>query len=107
MPLVSAQDAMEALGGIGDRLLGNARATVKVMREHDVEVAPFPGASAVWADEQHTAGAGGEGVSLLLAGVVGVNIVVVCASGSPAWDWEAVSELAARQADHLAAGEIA
>ena len=105
MPLVSAQDALEALGGIGDRLLGNARATVKLVREADVEVAPFAGASAVWAHEQHTAGPGGEGVSLLLAGVVAVSVVVVCASGSPAWDWRAVSELAARQADHLAAGE--
>jgi hypothetical protein len=106
MPLVSAQDALEALGGIGDRLLGNARATVKLVREHDVEVAPFAGASAVWAHEQHTAGPDGEGVSLLLAGVVAVSVVVVCASGSPAWDWGAVSELAARQADHLAAGGI-
>lgn len=75
-----------------DRLLGNARATVKVVREHDVEVAPFAGASAVWAHEQHTAGPDGEGVSLLLAGVVGVSVVVVCASGSPVWDWGAVSE---------------
>jgi hypothetical protein len=104
MPLVSAQDALDALGGIGDRLLGNARATVKVVREHDVEVVPFAGASAVWAHEQHTAGHDGEGVSLLLAGVVGVSVVVVCASGSAAWDWGAVSGLAARQAGHMAAG---
>lgn len=88
---------------IGDRLLGNARATVKVVREHDVEVAPFAGASAVWAHEQHTAGPEGEGVSLLMAGVVGVSVVVVCASGSAGWDWGAVSELVTRQGEHLVA----
>ncbi len=80
---------------------------VKLMPEHDVEVAPFAGASGVCAHEQHTAGPDREGVSLLLAGVVAVSVVVVCASGSPAWDAGPVSELAARQADHLAAGGIA
>lgn len=46
---------------------------------------------------------GPDGISLLLAGAVGSHIVVLGLSGTPAWDWDQASALAARQAERLTA----
>lgn len=102
-PLASESDALAAIEGVGDRLLGNLRGKAAVVRERDVQVDPFPGASRVWAHEQHTSGPTGPGVSKMLAAAAGTHLIVVCASGSPEWEWEAVSGLGRRQATLLAA----
>jgi hypothetical protein len=101
MPLASADDAGAALSVIGKRGLANLRSGVQLVSERDVPVEPFPGASAVWAREQHTTGKDGPGVVLMLAGAVSRWLVIVCLSGSPAWDWSSASELAALQAARL------
>ena len=99
VPLASVSDAGTALAEVGRRILGNPRAEVRIVREQDIRLAPFAGASAVWAHEQHTrpvAKPGTDGVSLL-AGAVGRYVVVLGLSGTPAWDWRSASGLAARQ----------
>jgi len=104
-PMTSERDARRALGDVGGRMLANPRAEVRVLSEHDVELAPFAGASAVWAREQRTrpvAKRGDDGVSLLLAAAVGPDVTVLALSGTPAWDWGSASDLAARQAARLA-----
>ncbi|MEU3749667.1 MULTISPECIES: hypothetical protein [Streptomyces] len=104
VPLASESDAHRALHEAGDRLLTNPRAAVGVVDERDVEAKPFAGATAVWAREQRAERATtGEfaGLTLLLAGVVGTHLVVLSLSGTPAWDWEAASALAGRQAELL------
>jgi hypothetical protein len=103
MPLVSEADALSALDGIGDRLLRNLRAEVKVLREHDVDIEAFPRAVRVWAHEQHTIGPDGEGVARMVAVACGAYVIVVSASGSPEWAWDSVVSVASRQAGHLAA----
>lgn len=102
MPLASAQDARTALDEAGDLQLRNLRATVRVVDESDVDIEPFAGASMVWAHEYRTVGPGGPGATLMLAGAVDSFVVIVCASGQPAWDWPSVSDLAAMQARRLA-----
>ena len=105
VPLASADDAMSALVEVGKRFLANPRSEVRVVLERDVPLDPFPGADAVWAHEQHTrplAKPGPDGISLLLAGAVGRHVVVLALSGTPAWDWNAASALAAHQATRLA-----
>jgi hypothetical protein len=101
MPLASALDARTALREVGDRQLRNLRATVRVVDESDIDIEPFVGASAVWAHEYHTVGPDGHGTALLLAGAVEDFVVIVCATGQPAWDWPSVSDLAAMQARRL------
>lgn len=101
MPLASADDARAALSVVGERGLANLRARVQLVSEHDVSVAPFTGADAVWAREQHTTSKDGPGVVLTLGGAVGRSLVIICLSGSPAWDWSSASELAALQAARL------
>lgn len=106
VPLASAADARSALAEVGARLLANPRAEARVVRERRVRVEPFTGAGEVWAYEQHTrpvATSGPDGVSLLLAGAVGSHVVVLGLSGTPAWDWDQASALAARQAERLTA----
>ena len=100
-PLASAEDANDALTGIGERALINLRAEVRLVSESDMPIEPFTGASAVWAREQHTEGRDGPGVVLMLAGAVSERLLVLCLSGSPAWDWQSASELAAVQAARL------
>ncbi|HEX4659451.1 MAG TPA: hypothetical protein VH307_18850 [Streptosporangiaceae bacterium] len=99
-PLASAEDD-DALTGIGERALINLKAKVRLVSESDVPIEPFTGASAVWAREQHTEGRDGPGVVLMLAGAVSERLMVLCLSGSPAWDWRSASELAAVQAARL------
>jgi hypothetical protein len=101
IPLASVDDAGAALPVIGERALANLWSRVQLVSEHDVPVEPFAGASAVWAREQHTVGKNGPGVVLMLAGAVSHWLVIVCLSGSPAWDWSSASELAALQAVRL------
>lgn len=101
VPMASEEDAGAALAGLGDRALANLGSGVRLVSQRDVPVEPFAGASAVWAREQHTEGRDGPGVVLILAGAVGCWLVIVCVSGSPAWDWPSASELAARQATRL------
>jgi hypothetical protein len=101
MPLASADDSGAALSVIGERALANLRSRVQLMSERDVPVEPFTRASAVWAREQHIMGKDGPGVVLILAGAVSRWLVIVCLSGSPAWDWSSASELAALQAARL------
>ena len=100
-PLASAQDARDSLAGIGGQMLANLGARVRVVSENDVLLEPFTGASAVWAREQHTEGRDGPGVALMLAGAVSVWLMVMCLAGSPTWDWQSASELAAVQAARL------
>ncbi|HET6353112.1 hypothetical protein [Streptomyces sp.] len=105
VPLASESDARMALREAGERLLSNPRAAIRVVDEQDVEVEPFAGATVVWAREQraqHVATGNFAGLTLLLAGVVGPNLVVLSLSGTPAWDWELASALAERQAARLA-----
>lgn len=103
VPLVSEPDALAALEGVLDRALRNLRSEVTVVREQDVDLEAFPGAGRVWAHEQHTSGPRGEGVTKMLAAASGTYLIVVCASGSPAWAWESVVAVARRQAERLAA----
>ena len=100
-PLASADDARDALTGIGERMLKNLNSEVRLVSEADVPIEAFAGASAVWAREQHTEGRDGPGVVLMLAGAVSEWLVVLCLSGRPAWDWQRASELAAAQAARL------
>jgi hypothetical protein len=104
VPLASPADARSALAQVGARLLANPRAEVRVVEERQVDVEPFAGADAVWAHEQHTrpvTTSGPDAVSLLLAGSVGSHVIVLGLSGTPAWDWDQASLLAARQAERL------
>lgn len=104
MPMTSEQDARQALRDVGGRMLANPRAEVRIVSEHDVELAPFAGASSVWAHEQHTRPVvkrGDDGVNLLLAAAVGPYVTVLDLSGTPTWDWGSASDLAARQAARL------
>ena len=102
-PLASAQDASDALTGIGERTLLNVNSKVRLVSETDVAIEPFTGASATWAREQHTESGDGPGVVLMLAGAVSEWLMVMCLSGTPAWDWQSASELAAVQAARLPA----
>ncbi len=101
VPLASADDADAAVAVIGGPGLSNLRSGVQLVSEQDVPLEPFTGASAVWAREQHTAGKDGPGVVLMLAGAVNHWLVIVCLSGTPAWDWSSASGLAALQAARL------
>jgi hypothetical protein len=103
VPLVSEADALSALGAVGGRGLRNLRAEVSVVRECDVEVEAFPGAGRVWAHEQHTIGAGGEGIARMLAAACGTHMIIVSGSGSPEWTWDEMASVAARQAALLTA----
>ena len=103
VPLVSELDALSALEEAGDRALRNLRSKVTVLREHDVDIEAFPGASRVWAHEQHTSGPGGEGVAKMLAAASGACLIVVSASGPPQWAWDSVVSIARRQAELLSA----
>ena len=100
-PMASQEDAGAALAGVGDRALANLRSGVRLVSQRDVSVEPFAGASAIWAREQRTDGRDGPGVVLMLAGAVGRWLVMASLSGSPAWDWQSASELAALQAARL------
>lgn len=100
-PLASAADAGAALTGVGERGLSNLRSEVRLVSDRDVHIEPFTGASAVWAREQHTEGRHGPGVVLMLAGTVSHWLIAMGLSGSPAWDWQSASELAAIQAARL------
>lgn len=102
MPMASEEDAGAALAGIGERGLANLGSRVRLMSQRDVPVEPFAGASAVWAREQHNEGRDGPGTVPMLAGAVRHWLVLVCLSGSPVWDWQSASELAAHQAARLA-----
>jgi hypothetical protein len=101
-PLASAEDASDALTGIGEGTLNNLNAEVRLVSETDVPIELFTGANAVWAREQHTEGRDGPGVVLMLAGAVSEWLMVICLSRTPAWDWQSASELAAVQAARLA-----
>jgi hypothetical protein len=99
--MASEEDAGAALADVGERGLANLRSRVRLVSQRDVPVEPFAGAGAVWAREQYTEGRDGPGVVLMLAGAVSHWLVIVCLSGSPAWDWQSASELAALQAARL------
>lgn len=101
MPMASEADAGAVLAGLGERLLANLRSRGRLVSQRDVPMEPFAGASAVWAREQHTESRDGPGVVLMLAGAVSHWLVIVCLSGSPAWDWQSAQELAALQAARL------
>jgi hypothetical protein len=99
--MASEEDAGAPLAEVGERALANLRPGVRLAGQRDVPVEPFAGASAVSAREQHTEGRDGPGVVLMLAGAVTHWLVIVCLSGSPAWDWQSASALAALQAARL------
>jgi hypothetical protein len=100
-PMASAEDADSALTGVGQRGLANLHANVRLVNEVVVALEPVLGASAMWACEQHTEGRAGPGVTLMLAAAVGDWFMVVCLSGSPAWDRPSATQLAALQAQRL------
>jgi hypothetical protein len=104
MPLASADDARTAVDEVGDVQLRNLRATARLVSEKDVDIKPFAGAGKVWSHEYHTDGPDGPGAALVLAGAVGAFVVVVSASGQPAWGWTSVSALGASQARRLTEG---
>jgi len=101
IPLASAEDARSVLAEAGERVLRNPRGRGRLVSERDVTVEPFPGASAVWAREQHVEDRDGPATVLLLAGTVRHHVVIVCLGGRPAFDWPSASELAALQAARL------
>ena len=101
IPMTSEEDARAALAEVGERGMPNLRSRVRLVSQRDVPVEPFAGASAVWAREQHTEGPDGPGVVLMLAGAVSHWLVIVSLTGSPVWDWQSASELAALQAARL------
>jgi hypothetical protein len=101
VPLASIQDAHAEFEQIRERGLRNQGARVRVQREQDVAVDPFPGASKIWAHEQHIVGLAGPGVNKLLAVTVGSNVVVVCSSGAAVVSWQAMAGLAAMQAQRV------
>jgi len=103
-PLASAEDARGALAEIGKRGVPNLSAKVQLVSERDVDIEPFVGASAVWAREQQSHGRDGAGVALMLAGAVDNWLTVLSLSGTPAWDWQSASQLAALQAVRLSTG---
>lgn len=103
VPLVSQADALGAVEDVGARSLGNLQSKVTVIREQDVQVDPFAEAGLVWAHEQHTSGPTGAGVAMTLAAAVGTHLIVVSASGTPEWTWDAVTRLARRQTALLTA----
>jgi hypothetical protein len=100
-PFGSAEDARAALTAIGDHALASPGAQVRLVSEREVPIEPFAGAAEVWAKEQHTDGHDGPGLVLMLAGAVSASLLVLCVSGSPAWDWQSTSDLAAVQAGRL------
>jgi hypothetical protein len=104
MPLASADDARTAVDEVGGVQLRNLRATARLVSEKDAGIGPFAGAGKVWSHEYHTDGPDGPGTTLMLAGAVGDFVVVVSASGQPAWDWTSVSDLGASQARRLTEG---
>jgi hypothetical protein len=99
--MASEEDARAALAGAAERGLANLRSRGRLVSQRDVPAEPFAGASAVWAREQHTEGRDGPGVVLMLAGAVSHWLAIVSLTGSPAWDWQSASELAALQAARL------
>lgn len=106
IPTATQEDAGAALAEVGERMLANLRSEGRLVSQYDVAVEPFAGASGVWAREQHTEGPDGPGVVLLLAAAISHWLVIVCLSGTPAWDWPSASALAALQAARLAEGQI-
>jgi len=84
--------------------LRNLRATARLVSEKDVGIEPFASAGKVWSHGYHTDGPDGPGTTLMLARAVGDFVVVVSASGQPAWDWTSVSDLGASQARRLTEG---
>jgi hypothetical protein len=101
-PLALASDAETALSGVGDRGLANLGSRVRLVSQAEISMQPFKGASAVWAREQRTEGHRGAGLVLILAAAVGHWLVVICLSGSPAWDWPSAVAVATQQAGRLA-----
>lgn len=104
MPLASADDARAAVGEVQGMGLRNLRARVRLVSEADIDIEPFTGAGRVWAHEYRTDGPEGAGTTFMLAAAVGDFMVVVSASGQPAWDWPSVSDVAALQARRYAEG---
>jgi hypothetical protein len=101
IPMASAEDAGAVLGEIGERMLRNPLGRGRQVSERDVPTEPFPGASAVWAREQHLEDREGPRIALLLAGAVRHRVVIVSLHGRPEWDWRAASDLAALQGARL------
>ncbi|MBC9731573.1 hypothetical protein [Streptomyces sp. TRM68367] len=105
VPLATRDDAVAALRTVGECLLANPAAAVEVVGERDVDLPLFGDASAVWAREQQvrSVATGHNTVTLLLAGAVGSDVLVLSLSGEPAWDWDDATDLASRQAARLTA----
>jgi hypothetical protein len=100
-PLATVSDANAEFDLIKERGLRNQGARVKVESERDIPVEPFAGASKIWAHEQRISGLAGAGVNKLLVAVVGSNVIVVCSSGAPVVNWQAMSGLAAKQSQRV------
>lgn len=101
-PTVSDEDARAFIVDLPSRFLKNLHAKVVVTSEHDVEDVEIPGADDVWCYEQATTGKLGDSIAMYAAGRVGTLVFALSAS-SPAggWDWQAVTPVAAKQADRL------
>jgi hypothetical protein len=100
-PLATAEDARAALAQAQTRGLKNANASVRLVAETEVAPPAVPGASEVWAQQQRTVGPQGEGTVLMVGFVRGVRVVVLAASGAPAWTWASLTDLLASQSARL------
>jgi hypothetical protein len=81
--------------------LKNRQAKVGVVSESVVPGIAVEGADETWAYEQHTSGHRSAGTTLLLAWTTGAYLAVAAASGQPAWNWDDLTTLAARQRQRL------
>lgn len=105
VPLASAADSRTALGTLPAGFLKNRRAEVVVESESEVPGISVEGADATWAYQQRTSGHRSAGTTLVLAWTIGPHLVASGASGQPAWSWEELAMLAARQRERLAADQ--
>lgn len=103
VPLASAADSRTALRVLPAGFLENRQAKVVVESEPEVPGIAVQGIDETWAYQQHTRGRRGAGTTLLLAWTTGPYLVVSAASGQPAWGWEELTTLAARQRARLTA----
>lgn len=103
VPLASASDSQTALRTLPAGSLKNRQATVVVESESEVPGIAVAGADVTWAYQQHTSGHRSAGTTLLLAWTTGPHLVVSSASGQPAWNWDELTTLAARQRARLTA----
>lgn len=101
VPLASAVDAATALAEVPGRRLANLRAKARIESESEVPGITVEGCNATWAYEQYMIGARHSGVTRMLAGTLGSDLLVLAGSGQPDWTWDDLTAVAARQVERL------